>query len=152
MEEQIQDPSDQVIYEQAINIGIGDHIVIDKVFPCRIMEKHVSKTGKHGGCKISFVGIDIFTQKKHTTIYRTGDKVVVPIITKEDYQLVGISDEDPPYLSLVSDKQELREDLRLVKDEMGSKIIEDYNNGKDIIVTTQKALNQESVVSYKINK
>ncbi|XWV25843.1 eIF-5A [Tupanvirus soda lake] len=102
--------------------------------------------------KISFVGIDIFTLNKHTTLYRTGDKVEVPVITKEDYQLVGISDENPPYLSLVSEKQVLREDLQLKMDEMGTKLVEDYNNAKDIIITVQKAMDQEAVISYKINK
>ncbi|XWV25844.1 eukaryotic translation initiation factor 5A [Tupanvirus soda lake] len=54
MEDQVHDQSEKIIYEQAINIKLGDHIVIDKVFPCKIVEKRVSKTGKHGGCKNKF--------------------------------------------------------------------------------------------------
>jgi hypothetical protein len=39
------------------------------------MELRRSKTGKHGGCKISFVALAIFTGKKYEEMYNSTDKV-----------------------------------------------------------------------------
>lgn len=142
---------ESVEYVQAIDVKIGGYLVIDG-FPCKVVDRSVSKTGKHGGCKINFVGIDIFTQKKHTTIYRSSDTVQVPIVTKEDYQLMNIEDGEPEYLALMSNNQELREDIPLPKNDLGNQIRTDFLAGKDIFVTVQKAMTWEAVISHKINK
>lgn len=139
-------------FEQAINVNVGDHLLING-FPCKIMDRSTSKTGKHGGCKINYVGIDIFTQKKYAIIYRSSDNVNVPIITKDDYQLINIDDsEEPAYLTLMSNKQTVRMDVQLPQNEIGEKIKQEFNNGKDVTIIVQKAMSQEAVLSYKINK
>jgi translation elongation factor IF5A len=147
--------SEPIIYMQALNINIGDHLVIDGC-PCKIIDRSVSKTGKHGGCKVNFMGIDIFTQKKYTVIHKSGAAVKVPVIIKNDYLLANIIEDEPSYLSLISEKQILREDIQLPSNDLGQKIMEDFindkNNDTNITVTIQKSMDKESVISYKINK
>lgn len=143
------DNENLIEYKQATNIKIGDYMVINE-FPCRIVDRSTSKTGKHGGCKIHFIGIDIFTQKKYETLCNSGENVRVPIVTKRDYQIININDETPAYLSLMAEDKSLREDIRLPDNEMGQKINEEFVKGRDILVTIQKAMKQEMVVSYKL--
>lgn len=138
-------------HRQAIDIHIGGLLLI-KGFPCKVVERAVSKPGKHGGAKIHFVGIDIFTQRKYDTIYRTGDNVDVPIVTKQEYTIMNINDEEPPYLSLMSKENVEREDIQLPQNEMGEQIRDRFNDGDTIIVVVQKAMGQEMVISYKIDK
>ena len=138
-----------VEHKQAINIHIGDYLLID-MFPCRIEDRKTSKTGKHGGCKINFTGIDIFSYKKYTTIHNSGETVSVPIVTKDEYQLVSINDETPAYLTLLSNSKAIREDVQLPENELGQKLLEAFNDGKEITITIMKAMNQEAVVAYKI--
>lgn len=142
-----------VEYKQAITVMVGDNLLINK-FPCKVTDRAVSKTGKHGGCKIHFMGVDIFTERKYETTYKSGENVMVPIVTKQDYIVVNINDEEPAYMSLMGndDSSVIREDIQLPSYELGNKIQNDYNAGKDVVVTVMKAMKSEAVVSYKITK
>ena len=138
-------------HEQANNVHVGDFLLING-FPCKVVNLTKSKTGKHGGCKIHFVGLDIFTQKKYDTIYKSGDNVAVPIISKCDYTLVDISDDDPAFLSLIDNAHTMREDTKLPDNELGNKIKEEFKNRHNIIVTVLKSMDREMIISYKIDK
>ena len=140
-------------YGQAIDIKIGDLMLIND-YPCKIIERTASKTGKHGGSKVHFMGIDIFTKKKYSMLHGSGDKVKIPIIIRADYQLVDINeDEDCAYLILMSlITQTLREDVRLPDNEIGEKIKESYDNEEDIVVTIHEFSDQIAIVAYKINR
>jgi translation initiation factor 5A len=146
------DDENMIDYMQAFDLHVGDYIVVNKAYPCKIVERCTHKTGKHGGCKMSLVVIDIFTEKKYTPLHRSDEKVAVPIIKKMEYQLIDINDEKPSFLTLMSDKQEIREDIRLPDNELGNNIKTFFGKGNDVYITIQKAMNFEAVISYKINK
>jgi translation initiation factor 5A len=52
--------------------------------PCKIVELAVSKPGKHGTAKVCMTGLDIFSEKKVMEIYQTSDKVIVPVVKKQE--------------------------------------------------------------------
>jgi translation initiation factor 5A len=71
----------------------GD-IIILKSRPCKIVEIHRSKTGKHGHAKCRFIGTCILSGRKyedsvpaHTTLNRAE-------ISKKKYQVLGTSDDN----------------------------------------------------------
>ena len=66
------------------NLHVGDVMMI-KNYPCKITEKNISKTGKHGASKAHVVGKDIFTDKKYEEIFGSSEKIQVPIIVHISY-------------------------------------------------------------------
>ena len=73
-----------------------------------------------------------------------------PVITKQDYQLVELDNDD--FLTLLDENGSVREDLTLESDDndLTSRLKEDFKAGKEIMVTIQKCLQKEKVISYKI--
>ncbi|KAL3862061.1 hypothetical protein ACJMK2_008056 [Sinanodonta woodiana] len=120
--------------------------VVLKARPCKIVEMSTSKTGKHGHAKVHMVGIDIFTGKKYEDICPSTHNMDVPNVTRKEYTLVDISDDD--YCSLMYEN-EVRDDLKLPPGEEGQKIKEQFGDGSEIIVTVLKALDEEAISSFK---
>lgn len=65
--------------------------------------------------------------------------------------MIDITDEDPPYVSLLKPDGSTKDDLRLPEGELGAKLKEEFESGKDIIVTVQRAMGMEAIVAYKEN-
>jgi len=127
----------------------GVHVML-KGNPCKVIDVSTSKTGKHGHAKINITGIDIFSGKKYQESSPTSHNLMQPVITKQDYQLVELDDDD--FLTLLDENGSVREDLTLDSDdnELTSRLKEDFKSGKEIMVTIQKCLQKEKVISYKI--
>lgn len=127
----------------------GSHVVI-KGFPCKIIDYSTSKTGKHGHAKANIVGIDIFTGKKYEDISPSSHNMMSPIVTRKDYQLIDI-DEDDGFVTLMDDKNETRSDLKLDldNDETHKKVVEEFKAEKDLVLTVLKALDTEKVIACK---
>ncbi len=107
-----------------------------------------SKTGKHGHAKVHLVGIDIFTGKKYEDLSPSTHNMDVPIVTKKEYQLLNITDDD--YTSLLDDKGNTKDDLKVPEGDEGIKLRELFNSGADnIMVSVQKAMGQEAIISAK---
>ncbi len=70
----------------------------------QIIETSISKTGKHGHAKIHMVALDIFTGKKMEDISPTSHNMTQPVVTRQDFQLLNVDDED--FCSLMNDKSE----------------------------------------------
>jgi len=68
------------------------HFVLLKGKPCKVVETSWSKTGKHGHGKIHFVGVNLFTGNKVMEIAGSGDKMEVPMVSKDDYQIVNVEE------------------------------------------------------------
>ncbi|XP_013782335.1 eukaryotic translation initiation factor 5A-1-like [Limulus polyphemus] len=116
--------------------------------PCKIMEMSTSKTGKHGHAKVHLVGIDIYTNKKYEDLCPSTHNIDVPNVNRSDFQLIDISDDG--YVSLMDDKGDTRDDLKLPDGELGQKIREDF--GKDdasVIVTVLSAVGEEAIIACK---
>ncbi|KAH9523095.1 Eukaryotic translation initiation factor 5A-1 [Bulinus truncatus] len=113
------------------------HVVL-KGRPCKIVEMSTSKTGKHGHAKVHLVGIDLFTGKKYEDICPSTHNMSVPVVNRQDYQLVSI---DEGYLSLMDDNGETREDLKLPDTDVGKEIEEKYQKDESFMGITGYELN-----------
>ena len=123
--------------------------VMIKGRPCKIVEMSTSKTGKHGHAKVHLVALDIFTNKKYEDICPSTHNMDVPNITRRDFQLLDVSDDD--YLSLMDDQGNTRDDLKVPDGDLGEEIRNSLNDGKDILCTVLSAIGEEAVIATKVN-
>lgn len=93
------------------------------------------------------VAIDIFNGKKYEGLYPTSHNIPVPDIERADYNLIDISDDG--FCSLMNDAGATREDLKLPEGEAGEKIKAAFDEGKDILVNTMKAMGIEQIMGMK---
>lgn len=101
--------------------------------PCRVVEITKVKTGKHGHAKAAIAGSDLFTGRRYEFTTPTAHDIDVPIISRQDYQLINIEGENTQLLGLDGN---LREDVTLPKDkELNTKIQEFFDSGDESIVT-----------------
>ncbi|KAJ3185323.1 Eukaryotic translation initiation factor 5A [Gaertneriomyces sp. JEL0708] len=121
------------------------HVVI-KGRPCKIVDMSTSKTGKHGHAKVHLVAIDIFTGKKLEDISPSTHNMDVPNVTRNEYSLLDIDD---GFLSLMKDDGSTKDDVKLPEGEIGQKMQEDFQDGKDLIVSVVAAMGEEHALSYK---
>jgi len=122
--------------------------VMIKDRPCKVIEMSTSKTGKHGHAKVHLVGLDIFTAKKYEDLCPSTHNIDVPNVNRSDYQLIDISEDG--FASLMNDKGDTREDLKIPDSELGQKIREEF--GKDditVIVTVMSAVGEEQIIASK---
>jgi len=121
------------------------HVVI-KGRPCKIAEMSTSKTGKHGHAKVHLVGLDIFTGKKYEDICPSTHNMNVPHVKRNDWQLINIVD---GFVSLMSDGGDLKEDLRLPDNDIGTEINKKFTNDENFMVTVLTAMDEEAIVAIK---
>ena len=71
-------------------------------------------------------------------------------MTRQEYSLLDI-DEDGMFVTLMDEAGETREDLTMPKndDELATKIKDGFEEGKALIVTVQKAMNEEHIMVVK---
>ena len=118
--------------------------------PCKVIEVFTSKPGKHGTTKVRITCVDIFTKKKSEIISPGSSIGHIPIITKKDYILTHISDDN--YLGLMDETGFVREDLILPDNEDGKKIKTRFEQDKNVSIQTTIAFDEEHVTSFKIIK
>lgn len=120
-----------------------------KGFPCKIIDYSTSKTGKHGHAKANIVGTDIFTGRKYEDISPSSHNMNSPVVTRKDFQLIDIDEEG--FVTLMDDKNETRSDIRLDvdNDETHKKSKEEFEQGKDLVLTVLAAMGNEKVIAYK---
>ncbi len=111
-----------------------------------------SKTGKHGHAKCHFTATDIFTGKKMEELVPSSHNLEVPIVTREDYTLVDLSDEG--FLGLMDDAGNIREDLKLPSghddaEQLARQIQSMWDEDKELVLTVLKSMNQEQVNASK---
>jgi len=122
--------------------------VMIKGRPCKVMEMSTSKTGKHGHAKVHLVGLDIFTNKKYEDLCPSTHNIDVPNVNRSDFQLIDISDDG--FVTLMNDKGDTRDDLRVPEGEMGQKIKDEYGRDDNtVIVTVMSAVGEEAIIACK---
>jgi translation initiation factor 5A len=123
--------------------------VMIKSRPCKIVEMSTSKTGKHGHAKVHLVGIDIFNGKRYEDLCPSTHNIDVPNVSRIDFQLIDISDDG--FVTLMNDKGDTRDDLRLPSDpELAARIKEEFaKDDSTVLVTVIKAVNEESIIACK---
>lgn len=71
-----------------------------------------SKTGKHGHAKANFTATDIFTGKKLEDVIPSTHTTSVPVVRRNEYQLLDISDDG--FCSLLTGEERREERDRLL--------------------------------------
>ncbi len=97
------------------------------------------------------VGIDIFTGRRYEDVRPIGHMIQVPRVTKKDYLIIDIADDE--YVSLMNEETcQVRRDLKLKEDaEMSRRLLDKFNEGNgQIKVTILKALGEEHIMSFKV--
>ena len=125
-------------YKMPIDIRLNSYLLIhDK--PCKVSNISVCKNGKHGDTKYHFVGYDIFTNKRHETIYISKQQIFVPIVEKHDYRLLAIDNDG--FASLLDvETNKIREDLNIGDI--------NFDQNKEINVIVMKSMNIEKIIGY----
>lgn len=93
----------------------------------------------------------MFTGRRYEAVHPCGRIVQVPRVTKQDYLVTYIDDEN--YASLMNEaKCNDRCQLRLqAESEMTRRLLDKYNEGDgQIKVTVLKALGEEQIISFKV--
>jgi len=121
------------------------HVVI-KGRPCKIVEMSTSKTGKHGHAKVHLVAIDIFTSKKLEELCPSTHNMDVPNVNRIEYQFSYIDDD---YLHLIKQDGSEKNDVKVPDGELGDRIRESEEAGKDILITIISAMGEEAAISLK---
>lgn len=78
---------------QAGSIKKGGYCML-KGFPCKVTDYSTAKPGKHGSAKATIVGNDIFTNKRHEDVAPTSATVQVPNVSKTEYEVADLGDDD----------------------------------------------------------
>ena len=131
---------------QAHIIRKNGHIVIDGR-PCKVVDMTTSKTGKHGHAKVHFVAVDIFNGKKMEDLVPSSHNVEVPILERNEYELLNIED---GHVSLLLPDGTSRSDIPLPYDEdVCKQLLDRFENGPVTMVTVLKAMGEEQIVSMK---
>jgi len=122
--------------------------VVIKSRPCKIVEMSTSKTGKHGHAKVHLVAIDIFTGKKLEDLCPSTHNMDVPVVNRQEYQLLDITDDG--FLNLMSDDGSLKDDVKMPDGEVGDKINKIFKNDeKETNVIVLKAVGEEAAIEAK---
>lgn len=139
----------ETIPMEAGQIKKGGYMMI-KGKPCKVVSISVSKTGKHGHAKCNFTATDIFTGKKLEDMVPSTHGTTVPVVTKEDWEIIDIGEDGE--LTLMDEGGNQKTDLNLptVPEGYGEEIKNAWNGGENAItVTVQKAVGMEQVIAYK---
>ena len=138
----------ETIPMEAGQIKKGGLIMI-KGQPCKVAEVSTSKTGKHGHAKCNFIAYNIFNNKKLEDMIPSTHGTTVPIVNRTEYTLIDVSDEN--YVSLMDEKGNTREDLKLpdYPENYDFELKEAFDSGETILVTVLKACGQEQIISHK---
>ncbi|KAI9345418.1 initiation factor 5a [Pilaira anomala] len=121
------------------------HVVI-KGRPCKIIEMTTSKTGKHGHAKVHLIGTDIFTSRKYEELCPSTHNMDVPNVVRMEYALLNIDD---GFLSLMLPDGTTKDDVKLPDGELGEKLEEEFEEGKELLISVVSSMGEEHCLSYK---
>jgi len=128
--------------------------------PCKVMEMHKSKTGKHGGAKIRVVGINILSGKKYDDIFLSKEQVEIPIVKKIKYDLIKIENNEALLRDLTPAKktaaaprapefQEIRIKLDTENNEIHSNLAEKARGSRPVQVVVVNAMNTDAIAEVR---
>ena len=129
------------------SIKVGSYVMINNR-PCKVVGLAKIKDGKHGHAKAVIKGQDIITGKTMECQKPCHGMIGSPKVSRELYTLINIDGKD---LSLQNQKGELREDLQLPENQLGTKITNSFSlpevvNGDSIVVVTVMNVGSEAMI------
>lgn len=123
--------------------------IVIKGRPCKVADVSTSKTGKHGHAKCNFTAIDIFTNKKLEDIIPSTHNTNVPNVSRTEYSLMDISEDD--FCTLLLEDGTTRADIKLpdIPEGYGRELREAFNSGKSLQVSVMSAMGHEQIIAHK---
>jgi len=124
----------------------------------KIVELSSSKTGKHGGRKMVFVGLDLFTGKKREHMCMSGDKLFMPRCTRTDLILVSATlahGDSQGTATVLAGKEGSRLLQFDADDTVGTRIMElseaqaSGSCESDLVVSVMRCRNSEKIVQVR---
>ena len=144
-------------YPQDANLLRVNSYIMHQNSPCKIVHLSKSKTGKHGGAKISFTVKGLFDDKRADGFVMSYDKVECPLIKKHEFYVMDVEaaneeNDFKPFLSLMNeDDGSTRQDIRLDSEELIEKVYKAVvEDEKDVLVNVVQAMEKNRVVSFKM--
>ena len=142
----------QLVPTQASALKINDYMCINNR-PCKIIDRKESKTGKHGGKKLHYFVVDIFTDQKYEFLEMSTKNINAPQVSKNEYQLVDIKND---VVSYFNDKNEIQHDLFLPDlCEDDAKLCQEIKNKFDIdqeqYIIVISAMDIRAIKGFRIN-
>jgi translation initiation factor 5A len=116
--------------------------------PCRVADITKSKTGKHGHAKASIAGSDLFTGRHYEAHLPTSHEIEVPLVQRQDYQLINIDGSNTQLLDLQGN---MREDVEIGDTEIDQRVRNffDSEEAEDIIVTVLSSMGEAKFIEVK---
>lgn len=131
----------------------GTYLLVDDVV-CKVDNYHTAKPGKHGAAKMLIQTYEVISGKQKDVSISTKDKVDIPIITRKEYTLMSVDENE--YLQLLNDKGEMVDDIKLNENnELCERLMNEWNNKLDdqeFVVTVMHFMNQTFVDDFKVKK
>ncbi|KAF7297090.1 Eukaryotic translation initiation factor 5A [Mycena indigotica] len=135
-----------VIKGYLLSLPIGKSFHTFPGRPCKIVDMSTSKTGKHGHAKVHLVAIDIFTGKKLEDISPSTHNMDVPNVQRNEFTLVNVDD---GFLNLMTSDGASKDDVKVPEGDLGKQIQDEFDSGKDLLVTIVSAMGEEQAISFK---
>lgn len=129
---------------QASSVRKGGFLLING-FPCKVVHMSTAKTGKHGGAKIHFTAVDIFTDKKMELLSMSTANVEIPNVQRTEFSLIDVNDD---FLSLMDADGNTRQDIR-TPESMKKDLKAKFEAGTSLFIIVMQAMGQEVAQEYR---
>ncbi|KAB8204194.1 eukaryotic elongation factor 5A hypusine, DNA-binding OB fold-domain-containing protein [Aspergillus parasiticus] len=137
--EQHQQHASQTYAAPVLTFRKRAHVII-RGRPCQISE--ISKIGTN----VHLVAEDSFTGRTLSDDIESTQSVEVPNIHRNLYSLVNI---DKGFLNLMTQDGTAKDDVKVPDGVLGDQIQQDFEAGKDLLITVLSAMGEEQAISVK---
>ncbi|KAK6811778.1 hypothetical protein RU639_012320 [Aspergillus parasiticus] len=137
--EQYQEHGSQTHSAPISTLSKRAHVII-RGRPCKI-----SKID-HFGTSIHLVAEDIFTGRTLSDDFGSTQAVDIPTVRRNQYALVNI---DEGFLNLMTQDGTAKDDVKVPDGVLGDQIQQDFEAGKDLLITVLSAMGEEQAISGK---
>jgi len=151
------DQDDDVAFIVANDLRKGVCVLMcNNMFPCKVVEMKKAKTGKHGGCKIRVIGLDVLTTKKHEDIFNSHDQVSVPAIKKTKYDVKDVKGDhvilqDVAGAVVAKNGSCVEKKVKILPEtnEIHADLVQKFRNGQKLSVVVVNVMQQDNVVEVR---
>ena len=138
--------SEKQFYQQQANTLKTNGLVLLNERPCKIIECHSTKVGKHGHAKVTLLAIDIFSGKKIEHCFQASANIEVPVIERKEYEYI---DEQDGYVILMNTETfETREDIKC-EEKIMNQISDLLSKMKTVSVSVQQYGELTKIIEVK---
>ncbi|XP_078577415.1 eukaryotic translation initiation factor 5A-1-like isoform X1 [Branchiostoma floridae x Branchiostoma japonicum] len=131
--------------KQAFALKKNDHVML-KDRPCKIVEISTTEGGKHGGEKVTIVGVDIFTGDEYKDVFPGTHNCDVPNVYRVDYEFIGLSD---GVMEIMAEDGSMRYDIKPPQGDVGHEVQSRIHRDKPFLVTVVSTCGEEGVIGTK---